>query len=65
MTRRRASNPDWDDAATIAHCARSFRNDVAVWWEEVVPSDNSPKQLKNIKTSWEQFESVFRQAWII
>jgi hypothetical protein len=46
MTRRRAANPDWDDVATIAHCARSFRNDVAVWWQEVVPSDNSLKQLK-------------------
>jgi hypothetical protein len=52
MTRRRTANPDWDDAATIAHCVRSFRNDVAVWWQEVVPSDNSPKQLKKINTSW-------------
>jgi hypothetical protein len=25
MTRRRTANPDWDDAATIAHCAGSFR----------------------------------------
>jgi hypothetical protein len=65
MTRRRAANPDWDDAATIAHGARSFRNDVAVWWQEVVPSDNSPKQLKKINTSWERFERVFRRAWII
>jgi hypothetical protein len=59
MTRRRTANPDWDDAATIAHCARSFRNDVAVWWQEVVPSDNSPKQLKKINTLWEQFERIF------
>jgi hypothetical protein len=65
MTRRRTVNPDWDDAATIAHCARSFRNDVAVWWPEVVPSDNSPKQLKKINTSWERFERIFRRAWII
>jgi hypothetical protein len=65
MTRIRAANPDWDDATTIAHCARSFRNDVAVWWQEVVPSDNSPKQLRKINTSWERFEGVFRRAWII
>jgi hypothetical protein len=65
MTRRRAANPDRDDAATIAHCARSIRNEVAVWWQEVVPSDNSPKQLKKINRSWERFESVFRRAWII
>jgi hypothetical protein len=51
MTRRRAANPDWNDAAAIGHCARSFRNDFAVWWEEIVPSDNSPKQLKKISTS--------------
>jgi hypothetical protein len=65
MTRRGAANPDWDDAATIAHCATSFRNDVAVWWQEVVPSDNSPKQLKKINTSRERFERIFGQAWII
>jgi hypothetical protein len=65
MTRRRTANPDGDYAATIAHCARSFRNDVAVWWQEVVPSDNSPKQLKKINTSWERFERIFRRAWII
>jgi hypothetical protein len=65
MTRRRIANSDWENAATIAHCARSFRNDVAVWWQEVVPSDNSPKQLKKINTSWEQFKRIFRQAWII
>jgi hypothetical protein len=65
MTRRRTANPDWDDAATIAHCARIFRNNVAVWWQEVVPSDNSPKQLKKINTSWERFERIFRRAWII
>jgi hypothetical protein len=64
MTRRRTANPDWDDAATIAHCARSFRNDVAVWWQEVVPSENSPKQLKKINTSLEGFERIFRRAWI-
>jgi uncharacterized protein YeaO (DUF488 family) len=65
ITRRRTANPDWDDAATIAHCARSFRNNVDVWWKEVVPSDNSPKQLKKINTSWERFERIFRRAWII
>jgi hypothetical protein len=65
MTRRRAANPDWDDAETIAHCARSFRNDVAMWWQEVVPCDNSPRQLKKIKTSWERFELIFRRVWII
>jgi hypothetical protein len=43
MTRRRTANPDWDEAETIAHCARSFRNGVAVWWQEVVPCDNSPR----------------------
>jgi hypothetical protein len=64
MTRRRAANPDWEDAATIAHCARSFRNDIAVWWQEVVPADNTPRQFKKINTSWERFENVFRQAWI-
>jgi hypothetical protein len=65
MTRRRAANPDWHDPSTIAHCARSFRNKGAVWWQEVVPSDICPKQLKNINTSWERFESFFRRAWII
>jgi hypothetical protein len=65
MTRRRAANSDWDDAATIAHCARSFKNNVAVWWQEVVPSDNGPKQFKKINTSRDRFESVFRRAWII
>jgi hypothetical protein len=50
MTSRRTANLDWDDAAAIANCARSFRNKVAVWWQEVVPSDNSPKQLKKINT---------------
>jgi hypothetical protein len=57
MTRRRAANPDWDDAAAIRHCARSFRTDVAVWLEEVIPSDNSPKQLKKINTSLERFKA--------
>jgi hypothetical protein len=65
MTRRRAANPDWDDAATIAHCARSFRNNFAVWWQEVVPADNSPRQFKKINTSWERFKNLFRRAWII
>jgi hypothetical protein len=65
MTRRRAANPDWDDAAAIRHCVRSFRNHVAVWWEEVIPSDNSPKQLKKMTTSWEQIKTAFRRAWII
>jgi hypothetical protein len=65
MTRRRTANPDWDNAATIAYSARSFRNDVAVWWQEVVPSYNSPKQLKKINTSWDRFERIFRRAWII
>jgi hypothetical protein len=65
MTRRRTANPDWDDAATISHCARMFRNNVAVGRQEVVPSDNSPKQLKKINTSWERFERIFRRAWII
>jgi hypothetical protein len=55
MTRRQTANPDWEDTETIAHCARSFRNDIAVWWQEVVPCDNSPRQLKKIKTSWERF----------
>jgi hypothetical protein len=50
---RRAANPDWDDAATKAHCARSFRNDVAVWWQEVVPADNSPRQFKKNHKPWE------------
>jgi hypothetical protein len=65
MARRRAANPDWDDAAAIGHCVRIFRNNVAVWWEEVIPSDNSPRKLKEVTTSWEQFETFFRQAWII
>jgi hypothetical protein len=51
MARRRAANPAWDDAAAIGHCVRSFRNDVAVWWDEVIPSDNSPKKLKEVTTS--------------
>jgi hypothetical protein len=44
---------------------RSFRNDVAVWWEEAIPSDNSPKMLKVITTNWKRFEIVFRRAWKI
>jgi hypothetical protein len=52
MTRRRVANPAWNDKAAIGHCIRSFRNDVAVWWEEAIPSDNSPKRLKALTTSW-------------
>jgi hypothetical protein len=36
MARRRAANPAWNDAAAIGHCVKNFRNNVAVWWEEVV-----------------------------
>jgi hypothetical protein len=50
--------------AAIGHCVRSFRNDAAVWWEEVIPSDNSPKMLKVIMT-WQEFEILFRWAWKI
>jgi hypothetical protein len=46
MARRKAANPELNDEAAIGHCVRSFRNDVVVWWEEAVPSDNSPKMLK-------------------
>jgi hypothetical protein len=65
MARRRAANPAWNNAAAIGHCVRCFRNNVAVWWEEVIPSDNSPKKLKELTTSWEEFEILFRRAWII
>jgi hypothetical protein len=65
MTRRRTANLNWDDAETIAHCTRTFQNEVAAWWQEVVPCDNSPRQLIKIKTSWERFEVIFRRAWII
>jgi hypothetical protein len=36
-----------------------------VWWEEAVPSDNSPKMLKEITTNWKEFEIIFRRAWKI
>jgi hypothetical protein len=65
MARRRAANPAWNNKAAIGHCVRSFRNDVAVWWEEAIPSDNSPKRLKAITTSCEEFEIAFRRAWKI
>jgi hypothetical protein len=58
--RRRAANPAWDDEAAIGHCVRSFRNDVAVWWEEAISSDNSPKMLRALTKNWEEFEVVFR-----
>jgi hypothetical protein len=51
MARRKAANP-WNDKAAIGHCVRSFRNNVAVWWEEAIPSDNSPKRLKALTTNW-------------
>jgi hypothetical protein len=60
MARRKAANPAWNNEASIGHCVRSFRNNVAVWWEEAVPSDNSPKMLKVM-----EFEIVFRRAWKI
>jgi hypothetical protein len=65
MARRKAANPAWNNEASIGHCVRSFRNNVAVWWEEAVPSDNSPKMLKMITTHWKEFEIVFRRAWKI
>jgi hypothetical protein len=65
MARRRAANPAWNNAAAIGHYVRSFRNNIAVWWEEVIASDNSQKKLKELTTSWEQFEIVFGRAWII
>jgi hypothetical protein len=65
MARRKAVNPAWIDEAAIGHCVRSFRNDVAVLWEEDIPSDNSLKMLKVIMTSWKEFEIVFRRAWKI
>jgi hypothetical protein len=65
MARRKAANPAWNDKADIGHCIRSFRNDVAVWWEEAIPSDNSPKMLQVITTNWREFEIVFRGAWKI
>jgi hypothetical protein len=65
MDRRRAANPAWNDKAAIGHCVRSFRNNVAGWWEEAIPSDNSPKTLRALTKNWEEFEVVFRRAWII
>jgi hypothetical protein len=65
MAGRKAANPAWNDEAAIIHCVRRFRNDVAVWWEEAIPSDNSPKMLKMITTNWKEFEIVFRRAWKI
>jgi hypothetical protein len=65
MARRKATNTAWNDEAAIGHCVKSFRNDVAVWWEEAVKSDNSPKMLKVITTNWKDFEIVFRRAWKI
>jgi hypothetical protein len=63
MARRKAANPAWNNEAAIGHYVRSFRNDVAVWWKEAVPSDNSPKMLK--VTNWKELEIVFRRAWKI
>jgi hypothetical protein len=65
MARRKAANPAWNNEAAIRHCVRSFRNNVAVWWEKAVPSDKSPKMLKEITTNWKKFEIIFRQAWKI
>jgi hypothetical protein len=66
MARRRAANPTWNDEAAIGHCIRSLRNDVAVCWEETIPSDNSPKRVRaSITTSWKEFEVAFRRAWKI
>jgi hypothetical protein len=65
MARRKAANPAWNNEATIGHCVRSFRNDVAVWREEAVRSDNSPKMLKEITANWKEFEIIFRRAWKI
>jgi hypothetical protein len=62
MGRRKTANPAWNDEAAIGHCVRS---NVAVWWEEAMPSDNSPKMLKVITTNWKKFEIVFRRAWQI
>jgi hypothetical protein len=65
MARKRAENPAWDDEAAIGHCVRSFRNSIAVWWEESIPSDTSPKRLKALTTSWKEFKVAFRRAWKI
>jgi hypothetical protein len=65
MARRKAANPAWNNKDAIGYCVRSFRNDVAVWWEEAIPSDNSPKMLKVITTNCKEFKIVFRRAWKI
>jgi hypothetical protein len=65
MARRKAAYPAWNDKVAIGHCVRSLRNDVAVWWEEAIPSDNSPKRLKALTTNWKEFEIAFRCAWKI
>jgi hypothetical protein len=65
MARRKAANPAWNDEAAIGYYVRSFRNNVAVWWEEAVPSDNSLKRLKVLTTNWKEFEIAFRRAWKI
>jgi hypothetical protein len=65
MARWKAANPAWNDKAAIGHCVRSFRNNVAVWWEEAVPTDDSPKMLKEITKNWKEFEIIFRRAWKI
>jgi hypothetical protein len=65
IARRRAANPAWNNKAAIGHCVRSFRNYVAVWWEETILSDNGPMRVKAIVTSWKEFEVVFRLVWKI
>jgi hypothetical protein len=65
MARSKAANPAWNDKVAIGHCVGSFGNNIAVWWEEAVPSDNSPKMLKEITTNWKKFEIIFRRAWKI
>jgi hypothetical protein len=62
MARRKAANPASNNEAAIGHRVRSFKNYVAVWWEESVPSDNRPKMLKEITTNWKEFEIIFRRA---
>jgi hypothetical protein len=62
MATRKAANPASNDEAAIGRCVRSFRSDVAVWWEEAIPSDNSPKRLKALTTNWKEFEIAFRRA---
>jgi hypothetical protein len=65
MARRKAANPAWNDKAAIGHCVRSFRNNVAVWWEEAIPSDNSPKRLRALTTNWKEFEIALGHTWKI